>query len=80
MAPRLSKEDGELIDEILRNNPNSDANELAELFHTTYKSVSERRRKLFQRMRTGIDDRKKPGPKVFVHLLSHPFPFTATPS
>lgn len=63
MAPRLSAAAGAEIDQILTDNPTVDLQQLAHQYSTTYKTMSVRRRKLRQRVATGIDDRRTPGPQ-----------------
>ena len=66
MAPRPSKEDGDAIDQFLQRDPKVNCRDLAALFHTTYESVNERRRKLRLRELTGIDPRRPAGSQPLI--------------
>jgi len=70
MAPRLSAATGAEIDQILTDNPTVDLQQLAHQYLTSYKTISVRRRKLRQRVATRIDDWRKPGPSLVLHLRS----------
>ena len=46
MAPRLSKEEGDEIDEAIYNDPTVDLNELAACYRVVYSIIQRRKKKL----------------------------------
>ena len=46
MAPRLSKEEGDEIDDYIYNDPNIDLNELAVIYRVHYSTVQRRKKNL----------------------------------
>ena len=63
MAPRLSKQDAQELDDLLRADPNINPTTIAELFNCIYKTIWERRKKLQERELAGnapINPRGRP--------------------
>jgi len=66
MAPRLSKEEGDEIDEAIYNDPIIDLNKLAACYRVVYSTIQRRKKKLEEQLYTRIDPRKSAGPSPLV--------------
>src|ERR1700710_2915092 len=63
MPRHISKADASAIDEILTNEPNVNLHEVANRYNTTYETVRQRRVRIRRFQSTGIDERKRAGPR-----------------
>jgi hypothetical protein len=61
MAPRLSKEEGDEINNYIYNDPNIDLNELVDAYGVYYTIVLRHRNNLAERIRLGFDPRMLAG-------------------
>jgi DNA-binding MarR family transcriptional regulator len=55
MAPRLLKEEGDEINEAIYNDPTINLNELAAYYGVVYSTIQRHKKKLEERLYTGID-------------------------